>query len=257
MRLIFFKQQLLFLAFLITNFAHAQAPGKKIQSRDQLWIAYTNQTRLSDKWGLWLDAHYRTTGDFVDRPFQWLLRPALTYFVTDNLRINAGYTLAKHFPAEGLHTIRTEHRAWQQIWWNQKYSGLTILQWLRLEQRFNQKLIEDVIYDGYDYTFRVRYNLSFVIPLKGKTVTAHTPFVTVANEVFLNFGGDVTYNTFDQNRLSAGIGYQFTPHLNAQVGYINVYQQLASGNDYLVSHVVRLSVVHNLDLRNKSESAPK
>jgi hypothetical protein len=257
MRLFFPKQQLIFLTFLIGNLAYAQAPQKNIQSREQLWVSYSNQTRFTDKWGLWFDAHYRTTGNFVERPFQMLIRPALTYFISDNLRINAGYTLAKHYPAVGLKTTRTEHRAWQQIWWNQKYPGVTMLQWLRLEQRFLEKVIEDVIYEGYDYTFRIRYNLSFVIPLKGKAVVAHTPFVTVANEVFLNFGGDVIYNTFDQNRLSAGLGYQFTPHVSAQLGYTNLYQQLNSGNNYLVSHVIRLSVAHNLDFRSKSETAQK
>ena len=257
MRIFSLKQQLAFLTFLITNLAYGQAPEKNIQSREQLWMSYSNQTRLTDKFGLWLDVHYRTTGNFIEVPFQTLIRPGLTYFITDNLRINAGYTLAKHYPAVGLHTTRTEHRPWQQIWWNQKYPGVNMLQCLRLEQRFMGTVIEDVTYDGYDYTFRVRYNVAFVIPLKGKAVAAHTPFVSLGNEVFLNFGGDVIYNTFDQNRLSAGLGYQFTSHLNAQVGYINLYQQLTSGNNYLISHIVRLSVAHNLDFRNKSETVQK
>src|SRR6185312_7638641 len=146
---------------------------------------------------------------------------------------------------------RTEQRIWQQIWWNQKYTGLSTLQWLRLEQRFSEKVVADQKVDGTVYTFRVRYNFSFFIPLKGKELAPKTPFAAITNEVFLNFGSNITYNTFDQNRLFVGLGYQFTKHLNAQLGYMNVYQQEASGNSYISTDAIRLFVFHSLDLRNK------
>jgi hypothetical protein len=228
----------------------SQTPSKVIHNRTQTWLGYFNQTRFTDKWGMWLDVHYRMTDNFVDRPFQFLFRPAVTYFIKDNLRVNVGYTLVEHFPAQGLHTIRTEHRAWQQIWWNQKYPRMSTLQWLRLEQRFNQKILNDVKTNDYAYTFRARYNFAFFIPLKGKELAPKTPFVALMNEVFLNFGKNVTYNTFDQNRLFVGLGYQFTSHLNAQLGYMNVYQQDASGNSYFDTHAVRLFLFHTVDLRS-------
>lgn len=243
-----------FLAFLLSaSESHAQLPDKHIHEREQLWLGYFNQTRLTNKFGFWVDMHYRQTDNFIDRPFQFLFRPALTYFIKDNLRVNLGYALAEHFPGKGLNTTRTEHRAWQQIWWNQKYSGLTTLQWLRLEQRFNQKVVDDQKQDGYNYTFRVRYNFSFFIPLKGKEIVAKTPFAAIMNEVFLNFGDKVVYNTFDQNRLFVGFGYQFSSHLNAQLGYMNVYQQENSGNNYFSTHAIRFFVFHSIDLRKKED----
>jgi hypothetical protein len=243
---------LLILPILVINFSlQAQAPEKHIHSREQLWVGYFNQTRFSNKWGMWVDVHHRMTDNFVDRPFQLLIRPAVTYFIKDNLRLHVGYTLAEHFPVKGLNTARTEHRSWQQIWWNQKYTGLTTLQWLRFEQRFNEKVVNDEKLDGYNYTFRVRYNFSFFIPLKGKEIVPKTPFAAITNEVFLNFGDKVVYNTFDQNRLFAGIGYQFSSHLNAQLGYMNIYQQESSGSNYFSTHTIRFFVFHSLDLRNK------
>jgi hypothetical protein len=241
----------IFSFFIISIATFGQAPGKHVHSREQLWFGYFNQTRFTNKVGMWLDIHYRTTDSFADRPFLFMIRPALTYFIKDNLRVNVGYTFASHFPGKGLSTTRYEHRPWQQIWWNQKYSGLTTLQWLRLEQRFNEKVVSDEKIDGYNYVFRVRYNFSFFIPLKGKELSPKTPFLAFANEVFLNFGDNVVYNTFDQNRLFGGVGYQFTSHLNAQLGYMNVYQQEGSGNNYLSTHAIRLFVFHSLDLRNK------
>jgi hypothetical protein len=229
----------------------AQAPAKAIDDREQLWLGYFNQTRLSNKLGVWADIHYRINGNFVDRSFQFVFRPALTYFIKDNLRVNVGYAFVSHFPGEGLHTTRLEHRPWQQVWWNQKYPGLTTLQWLRLEQRFNEKVAADIKQDGYNYNFRVRYNFSFFVPLRGKEIVSKTPFVALMNEVFLNFGERIVYNTFDQNRLFAGIGYQITSHLNAQLGYMNVYQQEASGTHYFSTHTIRFFVFHSLDLREK------
>ncbi|MEJ0029958.1 MAG: DUF2490 domain-containing protein [Bacteroidota bacterium] len=238
---------------MIFSATFAQAPSKSIHNRTQTWLGYFNQTRFSDKWGMWVDVHYRMTDNFADRPFQFLFRPAVTYFIKDNLRVNVGYTLAEHFPAKGLNTTRTEHRAWQQVWWNQKYSRMSTLQWLRLEQRFNQKVANDVKVGGYTYTFRARYNFAFFIPLKGRELAPKTPFVAIMNEVFLNFGKNVVYNTFDQNRLFVGLGYQFTTHLNAQLGYMNVYQQDATGNNYFSSHCIRFFVFHSLDLRKKAD----
>ena len=229
----------------------AQTSEKHIHSREQLWLGYFNQPRFNNSWGVWLDIHYRMTDNFVDRPFQFLLRPALTYFVKDNIRINTGYAFVAYFPAEGMNTTRYEHRPWQQVWWSQKYPGLATLQWLRLEQRFNEKVVADEKQDGYNYNFRVRYNFSFFIPLKGKEIVAHTPFAAIIDEVFLNFGDRIVYNTFDQNRFFAGFGYQFTSHLNAQLGYMNVYQQEGSGNNYYSTQTIRLFLFHSLDLRPK------
>ncbi len=241
------------LFFLVTLSCFSQTVEKHVHSREQLWFGYFNQTRLSNKFGVWLDVHYRQTGNFVERPFQFIFRPAVTYFIKDNLRFNVGYALVEHFPAKGLETTRPEHRAWQQIWWNQKYSGLTTLQWLRLEERFNRKIANDVLLDDYNFNYRLRYNMSFFIPLKGKEIVANTPFVAVMNEVFLNFGGKIVYNTFDQNRFFAGFGYQFSKHLNGQLGYMNIYQQEATGNNYMVTHAIRLFFFHTLDLRKAKE----
>jgi Protein of unknown function (DUF2490) len=232
--------------------SEAQSTTKDVREREQVWLGYFNQTRLSNKFGFWVDVHYRQTDHFLDRPFQFLFRPAVTYFISDNLRVNVGYAFVDHFPSKGLNTAWPEHRAWQQIWWNQKYPGLSTLQWLRLEERFNRKIQNDQLLDGYNFNYRLRYNMSFFIPLKGKEIVAKTPFIAIANEVFINFGGKIVYNTFDQNRFFAGVGYQFTKHLNAQLGYLNIYQQEAVGNKYTVSHAIRLFVFHSLDLRKKS-----
>jgi hypothetical protein len=240
------------LSLLLSSFSHCYAQStKSTTSREQVWVAYFNQTRISKNFGAWLDVQHRQTGEFLDRPFQFLFRPALTWFAKDNLRVNVGYAFINHFPPEGQETSQPEHRAWQQVWFNHASPRFTMLQWLRLEQRFVRYIENDVLVEGYTRRNRIRYNIGLTVPLKGEKVVPGVPFVSISNELFMNLGKTVVYNTFDQNRLFIGLGYQIADHVNVQAGYLNAYQQQPSGNQYVVSHVVRVALFHNLDLRGE------
>lgn len=244
---------LLFVLVLFSRSCYSQAPEKNVEVREQLWLGYFNQTRFSNKFGAWFDIHYRLTGDFVDRPTLFMVRPGITYYINNSLRFHTGYAWIKNYPPEGLSTDRVEHRIWQQIWWSQQYSGFSTLQWLRFEERFSEQVVNDEKQDGYTYGFRLRYNVGFFVPFKGKQIVPGSLFAAVINELFLNFGGEVIYNTFDQNRFFAGLGYQINPKLNVQLGYLNVFQQLSSGNNYVSVQGIRVAAFHNLDLRNSAD----
>ena len=73
----------------------------------------------------------------------------------------------------------------------------------------------------------------------------------VNDEVHVNFGKQVIYNYFDQNRFFLGFKYQLTEHDNLQLGYMNVFQQLPAGNKYRSADVIRLFYFQNIDLRKK------
>ncbi|MFN3402569.1 MAG: DUF2490 domain-containing protein [Cytophagaceae bacterium] len=231
--------------------SEAQTVTKHVHTREQLWLGYLNQSRFSNKVGSWVEVQHRMSDNFTDRNFLSMFRGAITYYFRDNLRLHIGYAYVHHYPATGLSTARPEHRPWQQIFFTNKYNGYTTLQWLRLEQRFVRKVAADVLQDDYRFNFRLRYNFSLFIPLKGKEMKEKTPFFAIIDEVFINFGKEITYNYFDQNRFFIGFGYQFSSQLNAQLGYMNVYQQEAAGNRFVDNHCIRLFVFHNFDLRKK------
>lgn len=149
----------LIIGLLIINLTAIGQVQKDVHSREQLWLGYFNQTRITDRFGLWLDMHYRITDNFAERPFQFLVRPALIFYVKDNVRLQAGYAFINNFPAKGFHTSRPEHRGWQQIWRSQKYTGFQTLQWLRVEERFNKKIVNDALQPETYYTVRLRYKL--------------------------------------------------------------------------------------------------
>lgn len=70
-----------------------------------------------------------------------------------------------------------------------------------------------------------------------------------------NFGKNIVYNYFDQNRLFAGAAYQFSPESHLQFGYMNVFTQQASGNKYKVFHCIRAFYFHNFDFRMTAQKS--
>jgi hypothetical protein len=237
---------------LLTTFTVPGFGQKQINDQNQVWLGYFNQTRLSTKWGLWLDVHGRRI-DFLDRWNTQIIRPGITYYINDHMRITAGYAFARHFPASDLNPIRPEHRLWQQILWTSRSKRLQTQQWVRIEERYNRKVANDALQEGYNFNFRFRYLLNLMVPLNRDFIEPNTLFFAFNDEIHINAGKNITYNYFDQNRFFVGLGYQFTKSLNAQLGYMNLFQQLPSGNHFNNNHVIRFFVFHNLDLRKKDE----
>jgi hypothetical protein len=227
----------------------AQAPAKAVTDRSQVWVGYFNQTRMSSKLSLWLDLHARRT-DFLDRWATTIIRPGLTYHLSDHARVTAGYAYASHWPGlASQQTVRPEHRLWQQISWGSRSRKLQLNQWIRLEERFLRKIQQDALLPGHNFNYKARYMIALLVPLKGDQILPGVPFAVLNDEVHINFGKEVVYNYFDQNRLFAGLGYQFTKTTNVQLGYMRVFQQQPGGNTFSDTQALRLFVFQNLDFR--------
>ena len=86
------------------------------------------------------------------------------------------------------------------------------------------------------FSDRVRYLLSFTIPVAANPAV---PAVVLSDEILVQFGSDIVLNTFDQNRLFAGIKERLSPAWTFDLGYMLVYQQKASGYQYDMNHTLR------------------
>jgi hypothetical protein len=130
-----------------------------------------------------------------------------------------------------------------------------MMQWLRLEERYRRKILNDsTLGKGYSFNFRLRYNFLFQVPLTKKDTKAGGLSFVVNDEVHVNFGKQIVYNYFDQNRFFAGLAYPINASNNIQFGYMNLFQQLAAGNQYRSIHAARIFYFHNLDLRRKDSN---
>jgi hypothetical protein len=216
-------------------------------------MGYFNQTRFSKNWGAWVDLHLRTKEDFFTNFSQSITRVGVTYYLNDDVRLTAGYAYVLNFPADAHPGVtQPEHRPWQQIQWNTKYTGLRLMQYLRFEQKFKRKIKDpDELDEGYNFNYKLRYNFLLSAPLSKKGYAPKTLSFVVNNEVHINFGKEIVYNYFDQNRFFIGFGYQTNKTDNLQFGYMNIFQQLPAGNKYRSVNAARIFYFHNLDLRKK------
>lgn len=230
-----------------------RAQVKNTTNVQQTWLGYLNQTRLSNHWGLWADVHLRSKEDWVNNLSQSILRLGLTYYISDHTKLTAGYAYVHHFPADNHKNIaQPEHRPWQQLQWHQNYPKLRLMQWIRLEERFRRKILNnDALADGYNFNWRARYNLMVFLPLGKQAFKASSLSACVNNEVHINFGKQIVNNYFDQNRFFVGLNYHTTAKNSLQFGYMNVFQQLAAGNQYKSTHTARIFYFQNIDSRKK------
>jgi hypothetical protein len=242
--------------FLLANFFLKAQTTKETAHVEQVWLGYFNQTRFSEKWGMWADGHLRSKEDFVSDFSLAMARLGLTYYLADKTKLTVGYAYIHFFPSDNHPgTYQPENRLWQQLQWHTQYKKIRTMQWLRLEERYRRKikLSGEELAAGYNFNFRLRYNLLAQFPLSKKGLAPKT-FAFVANdEIHVNFGKEITYNYFDQNRFFVGFSYLVNAHDNLQFGYMNVFQQLAAGNKFRSVNTLRVFYFHNIDLRRKEK----
>ncbi|MEN9686960.1 MAG: hypothetical protein RLZZ28_2746 [Bacteroidota bacterium] len=222
---------------------------------DQVWIGYFNQTRISNHWGTWLDLHVRTKDHFVDSFSQAILRVGATYYAGERFRIMAGYAYVNQFPGDNHKNVsQPEHRGWQMLQWSSPGKSFRINQAIRLEEKFKHKILNnDALAPGYGFYWKFRYGISFNIPIKKVRVFKSALSFVVSDEIHLNFGKEITYHHFDQNRFFAGFSLNVNAKDNLQIGYMNQVQQSIS-NDYFKNvNVLRIFYFQQIDHR-KSKS---
>lgn len=220
----------------------------------QVWLSYHNQVRFSNRWGLWNDAQLRTKNKFTRDFSVYILRTGLVYHLNDDLRMTAGYAFAHYFPANSKAVAQTEHRPWQQILWQNRYPSLRFTQSVRLEERFRRNLISSTQLGGrYGFNYRLRYNLVLNFALNKKPFAPKTFSYTASDDVHVNFGKQVVYNSFDQNRVFLATQYHTRGQNFLQLGYLYIYQQTGASN-YRYTHAARITYMHVIDLRKKKQN---
>jgi hypothetical protein len=244
------------LLLLFSNMIYGQTI-RQTTDEEQVWVGYFNQTRLTDKWGIWLDAHFRTTHNFVQEPSKTIIRLGAIYYFNDDLKFTNAYAFINHYPEEGHANVsQPEHRIWHQLQLHTKYNKVRTVQSLRLEERFRQNIKNDnELADGYRFDERIRYNFLLNIPLSKKGIVPKSFSAVLNDEVMINLSTNNVYNTFDQNRFFIGLAYNFDTHSNLQFGYTNVYQQLGAGNKYKNIDALRIFFFQNLDFRKKKKQS--
>lgn len=242
------KPRTIFLVFMLLALSKGNS---KAQGDFQFWFTYLNQTRLSQKWGYTFDLNYRTRGFF---PFQSNLaaaRGGVVYFLGDHWRFSSGYAwFGTNLNQKNIDLLH-EHRLWQQALWVKKNRNIQIFHRIRLEERFRQ--FQDFVpkaSEGLSFTMRYRYMFQAQGPLLPPSKPKGFQLGwQAANEILFQTGDLTGSRAFNQNRTLAGLLISPNRNLDLAVLYQFILQYQPADSEFDEVHSVRLTLVHQLDLR--------
>ncbi len=241
-----------FLLLTISFGIHGQT--KTTSHSDQIWLGYFNQIRFHKHWETWTDFHLRSKDRFTRDLSQGVARLGLTYIFKDEVKLTGGYAFFNHFPADNHKNIsQPEHRIWQQVQWRDQLDKAALNHRFRFEQRFRKKVLNDsVLGDDYHFNWRFRYQLQAQIPIVVKWLPSNALALVLSDEIMLNAGKQININFFDQNRLFSGLNYKIDKSFQLQLGYMYIFQQNNTANNFRTSHVLRVFVFHTLNMRRRN-----
>ena len=227
------------------------------------WLVYVGDHKVADKWALHTEYQWRRV-DLVRDPQQQLARLGLVRTLSPRVKVSGGYTYFQSHRygqyAEVAGQAVPENRIYEDISLADKLGRLGLSQRIRLEQRWLGARGPGGTgpVQKWEYQNRIRYQLSAEFPLQGPTIDNSEWYLTAFDELFIGFGQNVGDNVFNQNRLSGGLGYQFTDRAKLELNYL--YQIRSHGEpDALSGQPVvelnqgfRLNILYDLDFTKKS-----
>lgn len=219
------------------NNASAQLPAKQVKQQTQVWLSFNAHYRLDKHWGLIGDVHIRRNNFLKDPSFDFA-RAGLSYWFNDQLFLAGGYGHMWTAPAKiDWNTWGNEHRIYQQFQYNGQWGKVLVSHRLRNEQRWQQVIVNDQYAGRFRFSNRIRYQIGFGFPI---FKNPQAPILVVSDELMIQFGKELVYNTFDQNRIFLGIRQNLGKGFSYDFGYMNVYQQKITGYQYDMNHTIRL-----------------
>ncbi len=220
---------------------------KTINHQTQSWMSINTTIRIADKWGIIMDLHERRNHLFADNSFHFV-RTGFQYWIKENVTMSLAYGHLWLAPnVAGWQAWSNENRIHEQIQMTTMVGVSNMIQRLRLEQRWQQKIVADN-YAGIKFTNRIRYLINFSIPI---SKFPHYPSIIISDEMCMQFGKEIVYNTFDQNRFFIGGKQQLSKHISFDIGYMLVYQQKPSGLLYDENNTFRMFFYYSPDVRKK------
>lgn len=242
----------------ILLFIAAQVVAQKTIQGQAVWVSYTGQYKLSEKFGAHLEVQWRGDANFEQNQ-QNLFRIGGIYYFNNQITFSAGYGLIKTYK-QSLNDFFTENRAWEQIQYNHNWfeNKNTMSHRFRLEQRFVDNIVlnvdDEVVVEATNYQNRFRYLNRNLIHLFTFNNDRNKAYAIIQDEMFFNLGDNkVNSNFFDQNRFLVGFGINYENTIRLEIGYLNHFVTPSQGN-YTMNHNISMGITHNL---NYTSNKPK
>jgi len=244
-----------FAVLLFSCVLHNSFAQKTITRQNLAWFAYTLNVELAKKWSWQTELQER----FYLNPFaqhQFVTRTHLHRTLGEsNWEASAGMCLFLQSPNDPLATnklIVPELRPHIEMMYRQNFKKWGLEHRYRAEARYFHQLnsSKTELAEGYEFgNFRFRYRLQANIKLVSFEKRGDLR-LKIADEIHFNAGSKIVTNVFDQNRIYCDLVYAPTPSLQFEIGYLNWFQQTASGN-FFNRNIVRFSMVQRIKRNEK------
>jgi len=213
---------------------HAQT-RKDVFNSQSLWTKLeVNDFQDTGPWGWGIDGIIRRKnelgqGSIVQSPMRESFRPWVHYNVSPMARLSIsplGYMHTTEYVGvpedrdrDPYHELRTTVQFFHH---HKQLDGRLMHTWrYRYELRWQERPGQDDY--RYSNRFRVRYRARLGLN-SNDFYRDRTAYLMVSNEVNLNLGREVVFNTFNQNRLYAGVGYRFLTAARAELRYVDRFR---------------------------------
>ena len=235
---------------------HEAWSQKNIATQSNGWYMYFGNHKLTDKVSLHTEYQWRRN-EIITHWQQSLSRIGVDYKLSPTVMVTGGYGYIVSFPYGDQPIAFTfhEHRIWEQLILTQSSGRFFFNHRFRLEQRYLENRRDNgdgtSSKDGYTYRSRARYRFLVNVPLNKPAMEQGAIFLSVYDEVFLQFGPNFGQNYLDQNRLFGAVGYVISPNANVQAGYLNHFVIKGNALDAENNHTLQVSLTYNFDFRKK------
>lgn len=245
-----FKRRIIILFYLGLASTALNAQTKQITHESLYWIRYYNQIAFGNKW-TWHNEIDERRFFKNNEHFHIIIHSRLHYKLAPKVEIAGGFTYSlqktKNVNLTSALEI-PELRPTQEIIYSNPISKRWNLQHkLRIDERFFRKNDGKSLTDGYDFNFRFRYRLQAAFRINKEELEKPTT-LKLADEIMFNAGKRIVYNTFDQNRMYAGVEQSLSQSLSVELGYMYVYQQRPAGYQFFERDIIRLTILQKIKI---------
>lgn len=231
-----------------------QTLKKNIIKQSLSSVAYLASFELSPKWSLGTDIQERIFLNPV-RQSQIFVKSQINFSPLKDLSLGNGFAYYLNSPGDPefassfkVPEIRLNH----DLGYKHQFKNLNIGHRYRMEERFIRKRLNDSLIHGYRFVERLSYMVSLECSLIKSKTKNHDLSLKLSDGVYINSNGAIIYNTFDQNRFYAALNYHLIKNLSVELGYINLFQQRSSGDEYLKRNIANLAINHRIKMHAKN-----
>ena len=202
-----------------------------------LWILGNVQGEVAPQWSLNLEVDVRSFDRFT-RTSELIIQPGVFFNINEHWTWTLQYVYDARPPTNNEHRILTDGAYHTDI------KNFVLGTRLRVTVRF---------VDNVGTVLRLRHRLSTLW-----SISDTAAYLTASNEIFFNLNdqGEGPPLGFEEDRLFAGVGYHFGPHLRAETGYM-WRPSRSRGNPTLSSHIVAVNFFFTTTPRKELRPEPR